>query len=175
MGYDALGTYTGNSAIAIGHEALQVATGASNIAIGFQAGQDITTGLRNVFIGYDAGDNASQKVDADNSIAIGYNTYTDASNQIALGNGVITDLRFRSDTLVINWSDVNLYRNSANILATDDHFSAAGYIASATGILYLGETTTPTAQPNYGAIYTKNDNKLYFQDGAGTEHEVAFV
>jgi len=43
------------------------------------------------------------------------------------------------------------------------------------GCLFLKETTTPTARTDYGAVYTKNDNKLYFQDGAGTEHEVAFV
>lgn len=34
---------------------------------------------------------------------------------------------------------------------------------------------TPTATTNYGKVYTKSDNKLYFQDGAGTEHEIAFV
>jgi len=43
------------------------------------------------------------------------------------------------------------------------------------GQLFLKECTTPTAETNYGALYTKNDNKLYFQDGAGAEHEVAFV
>ena len=43
------------------------------------------------------------------------------------------------------------------------------------GALHLNETTTPTAITNYGAIYTKNDNNLYFQDGAGTEHTVAMV
>lgn len=44
-----------------------------------------------------------------------------------------------------------------------------------TGILAMLETTTPTATTNYGKIYTKSDNKLYFQDGAGSEHEIAFV
>ena len=39
----------------------------------------------------------------------------------------------------------------------------------------LSETTTPTATTNFGAIYTKNDNKLYFQDGAGVEHEISLV
>lgn len=39
----------------------------------------------------------------------------------------------------------------------------------------MKEMATPTAVADYGAIYTKNDNKLYFQDGAGVEHEVAFV
>jgi len=43
------------------------------------------------------------------------------------------------------------------------------------GCINLLETSTPSAVANYGAIYTKNDNKLYFQDGAGTEHTVAFV
>ncbi len=38
------------------------------------------------------------------------------------------------------------------------------------GVLVLKETTTPTADTNYGKIYTKSDNELYFQDGAGTEH-----
>lgn len=40
------------------------------------------------------------------------------------------------------------------------------------GQVYLLETTTPTAIVNYGAVYTKTDNALYFQDGAGTEHTV---
>ena len=39
----------------------------------------------------------------------------------------------------------------------------------------LKETTTPTALADHGKVYTKNDNKLYFQDGAGTEHEIAFA
>ena len=43
------------------------------------------------------------------------------------------------------------------------------------GLLTLKETTTPTADANYGKVYTKNDNKLYFQDGGGTEHEIAYV
>jgi hypothetical protein len=43
------------------------------------------------------------------------------------------------------------------------------------GVLCLKETTTPTKDTDYGKIYTKNDNKLYFQDGAGTEHEIDFV
>lgn len=38
--------------------------------------------------------------------------------------------------------------------------------------LCIKETTTPTADTNYGKIYTKTDNLLYFQDGAWSEHEV---
>jgi hypothetical protein len=40
------------------------------------------------------------------------------------------------------------------------------------GVLRLKETTTPSADSGYGKIYTKDDNELYFQDGAGTEHTV---
>ena len=43
------------------------------------------------------------------------------------------------------------------------------------GVMTIKETTTPTADTNYGKVYTKSDNKLYFQDGAGTEHEIAYV
>ena len=44
-----------------------------------------------------------------------------------------------------------------------------------TGELTLKERATPSADTDYGKVYTKTDNKLYFQDGAGNEHEVAFV
>ena len=43
------------------------------------------------------------------------------------------------------------------------------------GVVSIKEVTTPTATTNYGKVYTKTDNKLYFQDGAGTEHELAFA
>ncbi len=43
------------------------------------------------------------------------------------------------------------------------------------GVLDVKETTTPSADVGHGKIYTKNDDKLYFQDGAGAEHEIAFV
>jgi hypothetical protein len=44
-----------------------------------------------------------------------------------------------------------------------------------TGILCIKEGATPTADTNYGKLYCKSDNKVYFQDGAGVEHEIAFV
>jgi len=39
----------------------------------------------------------------------------------------------------------------------------------------LKEITTPTALTNWGKVYTKSNNQLYFQDGAGVEHEVSVV
>ena len=41
---------------------------------------------------------------------------------------------------------------------------------AAGGIVALVETTTPVPVPNQGKLYTKNDNNIYFQDGAGVEH-----
>lgn len=38
----------------------------------------------------------------------------------------------------------------------------------------IDETATPTAITSVGQVYTKADNKLYFQDGAGAEHEVFY-
>ena len=43
------------------------------------------------------------------------------------------------------------------------------------GLLTIKETTTPTADTDYGKVYCKADNKLYFQDGAGAEHEVSLA
>jgi hypothetical protein len=45
-------------------------------------------------------------------------------------------------------------------------------ITNVKNAIILKETTTPTAKSGYGRIYTKTDNNLYFQDGAGVEHEI---
>ena len=37
---------------------------------------------------------------------------------------------------------------------------------------HMKECTTPAAVANMGALYTKADNHLYFQDGAGVEHDM---
>lgn len=38
------------------------------------------------------------------------------------------------------------------------------------GVLFFKETITPIAKPNFGALYTKNINELFFMDGDGDEH-----
>lgn len=68
----------------------------------------------------------------------------------------------------------NIQDDLANVLQTLDDITVTSVIVSS-GVVTLAETTTPTATTDYGKVYTKNDNKLYFQDGAGVEHEVAFV
>lgn len=78
----------------------------------------------------------------------------------------------------------------ANLVTTYLEISAAGAIGFGVaplanmasgdavlegGSLVLKEITTPTADANYAKVYPKANNKLYFQDGAGAEHEIAFV
>ena len=41
------------------------------------------------------------------------------------------------------------------------------------GALVLAERATPTPDANFGKIYTKSSNQLFFQDGGGTEHAIS--
>ena len=61
---------------------------------------------------------------------------------------------------------------TVNAATVSEHYDL---MLAGDGVLGLKETTTPTADTNYGKVYCKDDNKLYFQDGAGNEHEIAFV
>lgn len=67
-------------------------------------------------------------------------------------------------------NEINFYSSSLKRVTFDD--TGATFEL---GILRVKERTTPTAVPDYGVFYTKADNKAYFQDGAGVEHEIAFV
>ena len=40
------------------------------------------------------------------------------------------------------------------------------------GVITIKEVTTPTAKADSAQVYTKTDNNLYFQDGAGDERVV---
>lgn len=81
-----------------GENALLDATGSENSAFGQRAGSSLTTGTYNTFLGKYAGYNASQKVDATNSTAIGYGAYTTASNQIVIGNESVTQILCGQDS-----------------------------------------------------------------------------
>lgn len=41
------------------------------------------------------------------------------------------------------------------------------------GVLILPESTTPSSLVDHTKVYAKSDNHLYFQDGAGIEHQLA--
>jgi len=72
-------------------------------------------------------------------------------------------------------SNIYFQTATAGAAGTADRSPTTKMLLTGEGALHILETTTPTAIANYGAIYAKTDNKLYFQDGAGTEHEIAFV
>lgn len=55
-------------------------------------------------------------------------------------------------------------------LTLADDLVVTGGITSTAGVLALQETTTPASVVNYARLYTKTDNDLYYQDGAGVEH-----
>lgn len=78
-----------------------------------------------------------------------------------------------TEALRINSSQESIFAGKIGIGLTPTA-NMAGLSIEA-GLLTLKETTTPTADANYGKIYTKNDDKLYFQDGAGAEHEISLV
>jgi hypothetical protein len=64
-----------------------------------------------------------------------------------------------------------IYLKADGLYVIDDAGTVTGpLIASSVDYITLNETTTPGAEADKGKIYTKTDNKLYFQDGAGTEH-----
>ena len=72
-----------------------------------------------------------------------------------------------ANTLVVDGANNNVSINATTLSANYD-LALLG-----DGVLCLAETTTPTADADKGKVYTKNDNTLYFQDGAGVEHTVS--
>lgn len=66
-----------------------------NTAVGFRAGNVALTSTYNVFLGYQAG-TGSQLLSAQNSIAIGKDTFTKRSNSITLGNDAIVETQMRA-------------------------------------------------------------------------------
>jgi len=91
-------------------------------------------------------------------------------NEAALSGG---DFEVKAQTTgTATYTDVSAKQM---VIGSNTSFVNADLMLDNGGYLGLKETTTPTATASYAKVYTKNDNKLYFQDGAGTEHELAFV
>lgn len=98
---------------------------------------------------------------------------TEGGDVVFNEQGFDSNFRVESDAspncFLIDGGNNNISINGASISANYD------LLLRGDGVLAMAETTTPTADTNYGKVYCKSDNKLYFQDGAGTEHEIAFV
>lgn len=111
---------------------------------------------------------------------------TYAANETEIRGGAVAgdDLEFHANSNQ-DRARIKLYGDSNIELACSDtaaykfNFGTTERIrlfgSNSGGQIFLMECTTPTAMTNYGCLYTKADNKLYFQDGAGAEHEVDFV
>jgi len=99
------------------------------------------------------------------------------------GGATTGDVNIFKANSIDTYPYVKLIGNSSILYAAQNQFDwniGAGHIArmKATGgggSLHLKECTTPAAIGSYGALYTKADNNLYFQDGAGVEHTVTIV
>ena len=88
FGYRASGSTSGARNASFGSEAFLLGGAISdNTGFGYRAGFTITTGQGNTFVGARAGKNdAGQKPDVTNSIAIGQDTFTTKNNQTVIGN-----------------------------------------------------------------------------------------
>jgi hypothetical protein len=100
QGAMAEGNASGSENAAVGYYSLRdLVNGNYNTALGSLSGFIPTSGSQNTFIGASAGNNASQKLDPENSTAIGYGAYTTKSNQVVLGNSTVSETVLRGAVL----------------------------------------------------------------------------
>ncbi|MCK4328499.1 hypothetical protein KAX02_01525 [candidate division WOR-3 bacterium] len=178
LGYRALFTnIIGNDNVAIGSEAASFNNGYYNVAIGKQVLLDLTNGENNVAIGCTAGANTINNMSGCVLIGScsGYNNTGD--DCVLLGKASGYDNATDNRLYINNGTSMFplIYGEFENDVVKFGDNSAAWNIQFIQSRMHMKETTTPAAIANYGAIYCKADNKLYFQDGAGAEHEIAFI
>jgi hypothetical protein len=86
-------------------------------------------------------------------------------------------IAFSADSII--WiddgTDIKALVSTRNIDLQNGLLKISGLETLNKNVLTLIETTTPTPVAGSGKLYTKSDNILYFQDGAGTETAVGFV
>lgn len=151
IGSDSMYTnISGVQNVGIGYGSLYYQTsGQLNTAIGNRSGYSLTTGTSNTFIGSISGDNASQKVDATNSTAIGNGSYTTASNQIVLGDSNVTEVKTWGSIKVFSGSTEKAHITaSSGDIQTDGDIVAVGDIQSATMNATTSLTTPSTITPS---------------------------
>lgn len=106
-----------------------------------------------------------------------YANIIDAYPKIRLYGGAHVDIN------VASGNDLRVREETTNRFVVSggmDNCGINGYPPDAHGDLFLmgagavalKETTTPTATADYAKLYTKNDNHLYWQSGAGVEYDL---
>ena len=128
---------SGNNNSIFGQRTGYYLTGELNTLIGGSAGFLLTNADLNVFLGGNSGTNVLQKVDAYNSIAIGFNTYTTKNFQAVIGNIDIGETILRGAVLINTETN-----NGVDKLQVNGSISATSYTGSAT---LTGTPTAPTA------------------------------
>lgn len=87
---------------------------------------------------------------------------------------------FESDIAInsgktVDGIDISAIKLSDMPSPANDEIECSGqHLMNVKGV-QLDEITTPTAIVNHGHIYTKNDNHLYYQSGAGKEQQVGIL
>ena len=130
-------------------------------------GTVVSKGLFTVYATDDTSDWIAKFLDSGGNTVAGF--YQDSDGD---GTLYIYDSSNNADVL-LRGQDGSYFNNRVTIGSTTA-YSNADLTLDRGGYLMIKETSTPTADTNYGKVYTKNDNKLYFQDGAGSEHEIAY-
>ena len=130
-------------------------------------GTVVSKGLFSVYATDDTSDFIAKFLDSSGNGVAGF--YQDSDGD---GTLYIWDKSNNVDVL-LRAQDGSYFNNRVTIGSTTA-YSNADLTLDRGGYLMIKETSTPTADTNYGKIYTKTDNKLYFQDGAGSEHEISF-
>ena len=156
-----------------GAEALVVDTPTYEVAVGNISGAPDSElhvmgnidGVSGMIVENRIADATDSDFSATNEIWFGFNGDNEAG-KIILGKEEDYETAAKSDSYMAFHTDIN------GTATERMRITSAGVVSI--GVLAIKETTTPTADADYGKIYTKNDNKLYFQDGAGTEHEISF-
>jgi hypothetical protein len=131
-------------------------------------GTVVSKGLFSVYATDDTSDFIAKFLDSSGNGVAGF--YQDSDGD---GTLYIWDKSNNVDVL-LRAQDGSYFNNRVTIGSTTA-YSNADLTLDRGGYLMIKETSTPTADANYGKLYTKNDNKLYFQDGAGNEREVELV
>lgn len=96
-------------------------------------------------------------------------TYTLGTASLKWSN-IYTDALTISGNLTVTCSTND---GSTDGLLIKDSGSNNIFNVDSNGVFFFAETTTPTARTNHGALYTKTDGNLYFQNGAGNENTVS--
>jgi len=152
-----------------------------------------TDGSGTIYIGYDI-DTSTPIRPATISINSRYDTYLNAYDDVTHRSSIYISQNVADSNMQLisvfasDSAGLYLYANdgASYINVTGDQFYPAVdsvttlgnatycWVDVFTDVLTLHETTEPTDVANYGKIYTKSDNLVYFQDGAGTEHRIAY-